>query len=149
MELNVNYVRDILLYLENKIGVKRKGTPPEFRLVPVTLIEMLDSEELSKIPGEDITYTLLKLNEAKYIIITDKTPVAGRGISNFSVIDITYKGHKFLNTIKPDTIWEKTQKTIGKVGNHTLEYAEDVAKTIAVETAKIATMTYFNKTGQA
>ena len=145
MELNVNYVRNILLYLEGNTGLKRRGNPPEFRFIPVVLGKILKSKELSKIPAEDITYTLLKLNEAEYIVITGKIPVDGQSIKSFSVVDITYKGHRLLNTIKPDTIWKKTQKAVGKAGNHTLEYIEGVAKAIAVETAKIAVMAYFNK----
>lgn len=52
------------------------------------------------------------------------------------VTNITVKGHRFLDTIKPDGIWNKTKCIVSQIGNHTLEFIEDTAQKIAVESAK-------------
>ena len=57
----------------------------------------------------------------------------------FSMMDvnsITYAGHKFIESIRPQTIWDKTKSIISKVGTHTLKFVEDTAQKIAVEYAK-------------
>lgn len=48
------------------------------------------------------------------------------------------KFHKFLETIKPELIWNKTKSIISKVGVHTLNFIEDIAHDVAVESAKQA-----------
>lgn len=45
---------------------------------------------------------------------------------------------KFLETIKPELIWNKTKSIISKVGVHTLNFIEDIAHDVAVESAKQA-----------
>lgn len=52
--------------------------------------------------------------------------------------NITYPGHQFLNTVRPEPIWNKTKNIVAKVGNHTLAFVESVAHDIAVESAKQA-----------
>ena len=52
--------------------------------------------------------------------------------------NITYLGHQFLETVRPEPIWNKTKSVVSKVGVHTLGFIEGVAHDIAVESAKQA-----------
>lgn len=80
---------------------------------------------------DDVRYTCLKLIEARYIdglttkTLSDPSPVV------IAITDITYSGHEFLNTIRPDTVWEKTKSAIGKIGGTSLPIILDIAKSIA------------------
>ena len=137
MKINENYVRDILIYCEEHIEVKiLKSIPSEYRIKPVRLTDLFESSELSQIDNKEIVYTILKLYEADFIQISNIQPVAGKSISNCDIADITYKGHCFLNTIRPENIWEKTKSVVSKIGNHTLEFIEQTAHDVAVECSK-------------
>lgn len=46
--------------------------------------------------------------------------------------------HKFYESIQSEHIWDKTKSVISKVGVHTLDFIEGVARDVAVESAKQA-----------
>ena len=56
--------------------------------------------------------------------------------------NITWNGHQFLNTIRPDTVWQATKKGASKIGlmsMHALSsIAMKVAETIVSDPAVIA-----------
>ncbi len=57
-------------------------------------------------------------------------------MTNYSIIDVTYRGHQFIEATRDKTIWEQTKGVIAQVGNHALQFVEDTAQKIAVEAAK-------------
>lgn len=57
-----------------------------------------------------------------------------------SIEDVTFRGYQFIESVREPSIWEKTKSIVGKVGNHTLGFIENVAHDVAIEVAKEATM---------
>lgn len=129
LKLNTDCIRDVLLYLEENLKIDNRN------FVSITLSTL--QENLSKYPSDDVFYTIYNLSEARFIdckwgIITDEN------YRHCDISNITYRGHKFLETVRPETIWQKTKTIVSKVGVHTLDFIEDIAKEVAIELAKQA-----------
>ena len=102
MKLNIDCIRDVLLAVEEYCTFR-----PVFRKDTNVLYfhcDSLNQQELfAKLPGhtaEDITYTVLILHEAGYITVDISQ--TSNIINRFTVQRLTYQGHEFLDTIRPD-----------------------------------------------
>ena len=129
MKLNTDCIRDVLLYLEENLKIENRN------FVSITLSTL--QEDLSKYPAEDVFYTIYNLSEARFVdckwgVITNEN------YRHCDISNITYRGHQFLESVRPETIWQKTKTVASKVGVHTLEFIESVARDVAVELAKQA-----------
>lgn len=135
MQINEDCVRDVLGYIIKNIDYsKEKG---KYYVIEVSLLQLYNDESLSKKYEEkDIMYSVLKLLEIHFIKVSDIYPINKSIIERCKICEVTYAGHNFYSTIQPDTIWEKTKSIIGKIGNHTLGFIENVAHDVAVESAK-------------
>ena len=54
------------------------------------------------------------------------------------VTSVRWHSHQFLETVRPEPIWDKTKSVVSKVGVHALGFIEGVAHDIAIESAKQA-----------
>jgi len=52
-----------------------------------------------------------------------------------SIIDITYSGHMFLNTIRPKTIWDATKEKAKQIGGMSIQSLSMISSTIVQELA--------------
>lgn len=126
MKLDPNRVRDILLFLEAvpNYTVNSEG---EIENDGIGLAQICN--QLPQYTKADIYYTLSKLKEGGYINMTSQW--AGDSLYICCVNYITFQGHEFLDAIRPDTVWEKTMDTVGKIGNFGLKMLEKVAEGVA------------------
>lgn len=129
MKLNPDCIRDVLLYLEENLKISER----EF--LPITLYTL--EEELTKYSKEDIFYSVYNLRQIRFIEGTFVDTTSEK-MQQCRIENITYAGHQFLATVKPETIWNKTKSVVSKVGVHTLAFIESVAHDMAVESAKQA-----------
>ena len=69
---------------------------------------------------DDIWYTCLKLEEGGYLnLITDTIPMSYRlGIK--CIIDLTYQGHEFLNSVRDPKRWQKLKNVAEGVKDYSL-----------------------------
>lgn len=134
MQINLDCTKDVLLYCVNNIKIKK--TVNDWKVDRVSLEMLYSADELKKYDQTDIMYSVLKLKECHYISIFSCFPEKGTILKRCSIEDVTITGHKFIDSIKEPTIWNKTKSIINKVGNHTLEFVESVAHDVAVESAK-------------
>lgn len=130
MIINNECIRDILLYLEENLKISiiydkisYSGTTAK------TITEKLNYTV------EEIVYSLFLLNQCHYII-GDSLDANNTSLSLMRVRSITYEGQMFLQSIKPQPIWDKTKKVISNVGVYTLSFIEKVAHDVAVESSK-------------
>lgn len=125
MKLNPDCIRDVLLYLEENLylNVSNDNSDSIFIIVNLTQIQEALSE---KYTNEDIWYSVYNLHKAKYI--EGKILTAGKKQMFFCDIeDITWKGHEFLNNVRPQTIWEATKAKASKLGGLSLQALNFVA----------------------
>jgi hypothetical protein len=121
MKLNHDCVRDILLYLEETLSdgnyyVIESDSPDDTGISHKVL---------------DVVYALERLDEAGYInakIVKTMNPSTMIYVSS-----ISWKGHEFLDTIRPQPVWDKTIATASKVGSTSLTVLSQIAVTVATQ----------------
>lgn len=132
MKVNEDCIRDILLYLSVNLTLDLSENKNIYNQISVLELMKDLSDEYTK---EDIVYSVNILYQAGYImgINLEQKNIS---LSRLKIVDITNKGHVFSQNVGNPSVWDKTKKIISKVGNHTLNFIEDVAHDIAVETSK-------------
>lgn len=117
MKLNTTCLRDILIYCEKTLSFGE-----DLSWNPLYLSDF--SEALSKYSKEDIAYTLLLLDEAGFIeaVITKYSG----GIYDISVYRLTYKGHEFIEVVKPEPVWKKIQTSMSSIGSASLPVLQKI-----------------------
>ena len=120
MKLDYDLIRDILLTVENL----------EYKTF-LTNDTALSMPLLSKYNTIDIEYAIKKISEAGFID-SDYVHCTSDLHVNYSIPELTWQGHQALDTIRSNTVWEKTKKHIAKtVQSASLKVMIDVAKRVA------------------
>lgn len=138
MKINEDCIRDILIYLTDnlKVEVEVLENHAHFeKIYANTVIRALDAEY----DKENVWYSLYNLAELGYIEGMDVNEIRknnGHNFSSMHIFNVSFRGHQFLETIRPETVWEQTKNIVSRVGVHTLGFIEDTAQKVAVESAK-------------
>ena len=118
MKLKPDCVRDTLLYLEEQLTINCKNNT----FKSITLEELTEKmiEKYPKYNEEDIWYTVYNLKEVRFI--EGKINDASNHRMMFCDIEnITWNGHQFLATVRPDTIWEATKAKAKQIGGMSVQ----------------------------
>ena len=78
-----------------------------------------------------VKYSVEKLLEIRYIVSYKMTTGNNHSIVTCPISDITYEGHQFLNTIRPDTVWQATKKGASKLGIMSMHALSSIAMKVA------------------
>ena len=129
MKLDLNCIRDTLITLENWLVLN-----DDLEFVYLNLDEIHKSSNMLKYSRAEITYTLVILKEAGFIeAIID---YGSGGIDELDVIRLTYKGHQFLDTIRPQSVWDKIYSVAEKANLKSIPAIMEIADIILPETIK-------------
>ena len=124
MKLNIDCIRDVLIFLEENLEIS-----DDLEIKSQNLHAICNGLE-GKYEKPEIAYTLLKLKEGCYI---QAQTLMGNGIiSNIIVSSLTYEGHQFIEPIRSETVFEEVKNKLGKVGNFALDIVQKVAVNCAV-----------------
>ena len=129
MKLNIDCIRDVLLFLEENLKI---SDDLEFKFQ--NLHAICNGLE-GKYEKPEIAYTLLKLKEGCYI--QAQTFIGDGIISNIIVSSITYEGHQFIESIRSERVFKEVKNKLGKIGNFALDIVQKVA--VAYVTSLITT----------
>lgn len=110
MKLNNDCVRDLMLYIEERVDLYDSVSIKDINLNNYSLDEMI--------------YTTSKLHEAGYI--------NARIEQDFEVFDadifsLTWNGHKFLDNIRDNNVWKTTKGIVSKFSSVSLGIIENVS----------------------
>lgn len=111
MRLNNECVRDLLLAIEENLGISDKVS--------------IDDFELPNYSDDELTYTALKLIEAGFIN-GDSSKMIDGSIFVY-VSSLTWDGHKFLDNIRDNEVWSKTKSIVSKFSSVSLGIISNVA----------------------
>ena len=117
MKLDVDCVRDVLFYLEEHLEIS-----PELEL---NEISVWDLECQLNYPIQELANTLLMLHEAGYI-----EAVIDFGSNRIILLDvyrITYDGHQFIESIRPESVWKRVKATGKQVGSFSIDVITQIA----------------------
>lgn len=123
MKLNHDCVRQVLIDIEEIM--------PAHDIITSNLFEEFDSYK--KFGEEQFSYTLAKLKEAGFITVLETS--ADGAVNIFLTINsMTWEGHKFLDTIQSETVWNKTKEKVSStVGSASLQVMGAVASNLALK----------------
>ena len=112
MRLNADYVRDILLYIENNLGYDEySNTHKEIhhgKLLRDDYFENYDKQEL--------TYALELLIKSGFIELAATPNIHEGNINSARIIGLTWNGHELLDNIRDNTVWNAVKKKATKYG---------------------------------
>lgn len=129
MKLDLNCIRDTLITLENRLVLN-----DDLEFVYLDLDEIHKSSDMLKYSRAEIAYTLVILEEADFIeAIID---YASNEIDELDIIRLTYKGHQFLDTIRPQSMWDKIYSISEKAELKSISSIMEIADIILPETIK-------------
>lgn len=128
MRLNPDCVRDTLIYLEENLTIDY--TTKTFTTIKTSdLVEKIMLQHTAY-DAEDIWYAIYNLQQIEYI--EGKFVNVGNYKMMFSEIEnITWDGHQFLNTIRPQSIWEATKSGAAKIGITSLYALSTIATQVS------------------
>ncbi|MCQ4972205.1 DUF2513 domain-containing protein [Lactococcus lactis] len=118
MKLNEDCVRAVLLDVEEKYKFG-------------SFLYLKDFEEdsrSSKFSREEIEYTIIRLEEAGFIIVTIEW-LSGKPYL-ISVASLTWQGHEFLDNIRDSKVWRETKEVASKAGSVSLSMLETIASSV-------------------
>ncbi|MBQ6041908.1 MAG: DUF2513 domain-containing protein [Oscillospiraceae bacterium] len=127
MKIDYSCARDVLLTLEECLALEElPGTNGGFQYNCVELSDLYEAEKLKKYDRMVVAYTLMMLHEAEYI---DANVIdADNAILRIRCNDITYEGHKFLDSVRSETVWKELLKKGAKAGlSFTFEILKEAA----------------------
>lgn len=135
MFLDYDCLRDVLIALERGLEISAgNGSRMEISFSSMSLSDLIQSEELSGYPPEDVFYAVYNLRQAGYIsALIDH---AGDAVYACVVTDITYAGHMFLRSIHDETIWTSVKKRLGPAINASLPVVSEVAAQLIFRSLK-------------
>ena len=129
MKLDLNCIRDTLITLESWLVLN-----DDLEFVYLDLDEIHKSSNMLKYPRAEVAYTLIVLREANFIeAIID---YGSNRIDELVVIRLTYKGHQFLDTIRPQSVWDKIYSVSEKTNLKSISAIMEIADIILPETIK-------------
>jgi len=137
MRLVPDAVRDILLYVEqNQKSEFTVSNAFEKRAISANSIvnSLTPSRFYSK---EEVMTAILAMCDAQILECNLRTGQNNRNIG-CDIIGISWNGYQFLETVRPETVWNKTKSVITNIGNHSLNFIETVAHDVSVEIGKEA-----------
>lgn len=120
MKLNPDCMRDILFYLEEYLSISEELEFEE--------ISMYDLAQHLDYPIQEIANTLVILDETGYIISVRNDN--DDRIADLDVYRITYDGYQFIETIRPEPVWEKVKSTGKHIGSFSIDVITRVATTV-------------------
>lgn len=124
LKLNQDCVRDVMLFVENKL---------EFGVF-LHLEDFLKAPTLKKYDADTITYALGKLDETDFLH-SDAT-WNNNNLVYFSTGMLTWNGHKFLDTIRDNRVWATTKKVTSKFSSVSVSIMENIASQVITNLIK-------------
>ncbi len=131
MKLDIACIRDILLCLEEHLVLT-----DELEYKFLELSEICQTGNLQKYSNSQIAYTICKLEEADFI--SASVQYGNNSIDFIAVSSITFAGHQFLDTIRPESVWSKIHSISEKTGLKSISAIMDIAEIILPDTIKSA-----------
>jgi DNA-binding PadR family transcriptional regulator len=116
LKLNQDLVRLLLLQIEDKTG-------------PYEPLELSDIS-IKDYSYEEILYTTERLLEAGYIKARLKTTDLHR---NQVIYSLTWDGHKFLDTVRDNVVWRRTNDIVKKLSSVSLSLILHIGEQVILD----------------
>lgn len=121
MKFNLDCARDVLFLLEEKLIITR-----DLEIISVDLEEITSA--LPTYEAGEIANTLIVLNEAGFIF--SENVFGDVIVEDILVARITYSGYQFLESIRPEPVWQKVKTVGSKVGSFSFSAISQISANV-------------------
>lgn len=121
MKFNLDCTRDILFLLEENLTISS-----DLEILGLNLNEIatnLNSYEIGEIAN-----TLIILQEAGFIVAD--IIFSEEGIEEIFVSRISYNGYQFLESIRPEPVWNNVKNVCSKIGSFSINTISQIAVSV-------------------
>lgn len=129
MKLNHDYVRDILLYIENNIGYKDSSNPNSHKMIRFG--KFFENDIFENYNKEELKYALELLIKEKFVECSKEPHFVDGNLMSANIIGLTWNGHALLDNIRNDTIWNAVKEKSKKIGKVSITTLASTAGTLA------------------
>lgn len=126
MELNPKCIRDVMLSIEELVGLSDNLT-----IHSVSLDHLCKHELLQQYSEKEVFYTLLKLNEGNYVEL--KYSYMSNKLYQCEIGNLTLQGHEYLETIRSNKVFDYVQDKINEIGGGA---TTEIIKALAIKFLK-------------
>lgn len=130
MKLNFDCIRDTLLYLEEALVINFQQRTFE----SISLNQLIEDIMLKHTHYEanEIWYSVYSLKQAGFIEGRFENP-GNKKLYICNIENITWSGHQFLDSIRPDSIWDAIKHKANQIGGISISGLSTIATTILQE----------------
>ena len=121
MKLNHDYVRSILLFIEQNLDYKNADSPTPSIHNEITDGQLICNPYFDKYDKQELAYALEKLLEVGFIACADTPVVRNGNLYLARIIGLTFYGHDFLDNIRNDTVWGAVKERGKKIGGGSIQ----------------------------
>lgn len=130
MKLNVDYVRDILLYIEENVKYDDASNPN--RRKEIMFGKLLADKTFDQYNKEELTYALELLIKERFIECA-KEPYFVRGnLELADIVGLTWAGHELLDNLRNSTILEAVKERAKKTGGASIGIIAKASEAIGI-----------------
>lgn len=139
MKLNLDCVRGILLCVEANTGLRKRcffidsGLEKSERIIGNTPTPPAEYqiELLKKYDNDELIYHVNYCIDAGLLL-----PGGQKGLYQLIIVDLTPKGHDFLENIRDNKVWAGIKGISEKIGSRSLEAVIQIASNVITELIK-------------
>lgn len=130
MKLNPDYVRDILLYIEENTDYSTETIPPTHNELQYGKI--FEDKYFEYYYKQLLTHALEILIKENYIECAEKPYFVRGNLASATIISLSYSGHELLDNIRNDTVWTVVKEKAMTVGGFSLKSLATTAGSLSV-----------------
>ncbi len=120
MKLNPDCIRDIMFYLEEHLSISSE--------LEIEEVSVYTLEKALSYPIQELANTLFALDDAGFIEI--KYDFGSNRIDILNVSRITYGGYQFIESVRPEPVWNKVKSVGRHVGSFSMNTITQVATSV-------------------
>lgn len=131
MRLNHDYVRDILLFIENNLQYKDWDSDIPSTHQEVTNGQLICDANFDGYNKSELSYALEQLIQAGFISCAANPYFVNGNLQIARIVGLTWIGHTFLDNIRNDTIWNAVKEKSKKIGKVSITALAGAAGSLA------------------
>lgn len=131
MRLNHDYIRNILLFIEENLNYKEYTDMPSYHKTP-SFAEVLSDEYFMDYNQEELLYAMELLIREKYIQCTKEPYFVNGSLMSADIVGLTWNGHQFLDNVRNDTVWNAVKEKAKQYGQFSIKTLASAAGSLSV-----------------
>ena len=116
MKLNHDYVRDILLYIEENLYYEDSQSATPNKHQEISDGQLLCDDYFKNHNKQELAYALELLLQEGFIACAERPYFVKGNLQIARIIGLTWSGHTLLDNIRNDTVWNAVKQKSKRIG---------------------------------